>query len=57
MNKEIPPNDDDCFYHHSWRNNVGTRLNCVWNTLVFSYLAFHSVWRCLRCCPFAGDEN
>ena len=25
---------------------------CVWNSLVFSYLASHSKWRCLRCLSF-----
>ena len=26
--------------------------NFVWNSLVFSYLASHSEWRCLRCLSF-----
>ena len=26
--------------------------NCVWDSLVFSYLALHSEWRCLRCLSF-----
>jgi len=25
---------------------------CVWNSLVLSYLASHSEWRCLRCLSF-----
>ena len=28
------------------------RSNCVWNSLVFSYLASHSEWCCLRCLSF-----
>jgi len=26
--------------------------DCFWNSLVFSYLASHSEWRCLRCSSF-----
>ena len=26
--------------------------NCVWNSVVLSYLASHSEWRCLRCLSF-----
>ena len=41
------PNDDDCFYHHSWRNNVVMRLE-------LSCLVLHTFneWRCLRCLSF-----
>jgi len=38
--------DDDCFYHHSWRNNV---VIACWNSLIISYLASQREWRCLRC--------
>jgi len=35
----------------------GFRSNCVWNSLVFSYLASHSEWCCLHCLSFSGDEK
>ena len=41
--------DDDCFYYHSWRNNVEIAFGTLF---VFSYLASHSEWRCLRCLSF-----
>jgi len=38
-----------------WRKDV---VIVERNSSVFSYLASHSDWRCLRCfCPFAVDEN
>ena len=37
--------DDDCFYYHSWRNNVVTAFGTL-------DLALHSKWRCLRCLSF-----
>jgi len=48
-------NDDDCFYYHSWRNNVVIGF-CVWNSLVFSYLASMSGVVCVVC-PFVDVEK
>jgi len=28
--------------------------NCIWNSLVFFYLASHGEWLCLRCLSFCG---
>ena len=47
--------DDDCFYYHSCREKWCS--NCVWNSLVFSYLASHSEWRCLCCLSFCRWWN
>jgi len=44
--------DDDCFYYHSWRNNVVIAFGTL-----SSFLTWLSEWRCLPVCPFAGDES
>jgi len=43
-------NDDDCFYYHSWRNNVVIAFGTL------SSLASMSGVVCVVC-PFADDEK
>ena len=44
--------DDDCFYYHSWCNNVVIAFGTV-----SSYLASHMNGVFCVVCPSAGDEN
>ena len=46
--------DDDCFQHHSWRNNVVIAFGTL-----LSFLALLRIVSGVVCvvCPFAGDEN
>jgi len=46
--------DDDCFYYHSWRNNVVIALGTLSSFL--TYLQIVSGVVCVVC-PFAGDEK
>ena len=46
-NLHCSPDDDDCLYYHSWRNNVVSRLE-----LSRLFLPSFNEWRCLRCLSF-----
>ena len=46
--------DDDCFYYHSWRNNVVIAFGTLSSLLTYLHIVSGVV--CVVC-PFAGDEK